>query len=115
MDGILYRGIELTAPIIIGTVPLVSFQPSAPPQGGNNIGWTVDNSQSLYPNLRKSKVYLNSIITIFVTAPPTYEESTFGKADTIQDKDDNEHTIGIGGWVPRYPSFNFTPSAPLQN
>jgi len=54
------------------------------------------------------------IVTLFnfFAAAPSYEESAFGKANTIKDNDDNEHTMGVGGWVPRYPTYNFTPSAP---
>ena len=43
-------------------------------------------------------------------------ESQF-KADTITGRDDSEHTMAIGGgdFAPRYPTFQFNPSAPPQN
>lgn len=55
---------------------------------------------------------LKFIIYIIFPAPPSYEECTFGTAKTIMDTEDNEHTQVGGGWAPRYPTYNFAPSAP---
>ncbi|XP_037038639.1 arrestin domain-containing protein 17 [Bradysia coprophila] len=113
-----HRNLEGKIPIVLGTIPLVSFQPPAPytdvpqldpqlaptkpvspasPAPGGAVGWnTNDVNSSLYPNM----------------PPPTYEETTF-KAN-ITDKHDSEHTIMVGTneFAPRYPTYAFNPTAP---
>lgn len=48
----------------------------------------------------------------FVTAPPTYEESLY-RPNTLHGDDDNEYTnVETKNFAPRYPVYNYTPSAP---
>ncbi|XP_058825942.1 arrestin domain-containing protein 17 [Topomyia yanbarensis] len=109
-------------PIVLGTVPLESFQPprpytdnppetdpsmlptqpvspASPPNGtGGALGWNIANGgDSLYPNI----------------PPPTFAEASF-KAPNISNKNDSEFTrfVGPSEYAPRYPTYAFTPSAP---
>ncbi|KAJ1521956.1 hypothetical protein ONE63_002287 [Megalurothrips usitatus] len=45
--------------------------------------------------------------------PPSYEESIF-KGNNIKDASDNEHTMGIQDFTPRYPVWSFGPLGPQQ-
>lgn len=104
-------------PITLGTIPLVSFQsgtyndnapqdfssaptqpvsPASPPNEGSGgaFGW---NNANLYPNI----------------PPPAFAEGQF--KSSIVDSQDNEHTQMIGGdYAPRYPTFQFNPTAPIE-
>lgn len=133
-----HRNLEGKIPIVLGTIPLVSFQPPAPytdvpqidpqlaptkpvspasPAPGGAVGWnTGDVNSSMYPTMRKNfcPFFLTDFVSIdrMSTAPPTYEETTF-KAN-IADKHDSEHTIMVGSdqFAPRYPTYAFNPTAP---
>jgi hypothetical protein len=39
-------------------------------------------------------------------APPSYEESVFGRVE-IRDENDDEHTSGQMGWAPSYPVYHY--------
>ncbi|KAK3926956.1 Arrestin domain-containing protein 17 [Frankliniella fusca] len=43
--------------------------------------------------------------------PPSYEESIW-KGNSIKDSTDNEHTMGIQDFTPRYPVWTFGPASP---
>ncbi|XP_037948386.1 arrestin domain-containing protein 17 [Teleopsis dalmanni] len=127
-----HRNLTGNIPITLGTIPLASFKPpvpytdvpaqvapqqqddpssaptaacspASPPNGaGGALGWNVADSAGaqLYPNI----------------PPPQFVETKF-KAPKITGQDDSEHTkiIGDGNFAPRYPTFQFNPSAPAAN
>lgn len=117
-----HANLDGNIPVVLGTVPLTSFQPpppytdnppevdpsmlptqpvspASPPNGaGGALGWNIaDGGDSLYPNI----------------PPPTFAEATF-KAPNISNKNDSEFTrfVGPAEYAPRYPTYAFTPSAP---
>lgn len=117
-----HANLDGNIPIVLGTVPLSTFQPpppytdsppevdpsmaptqpvspASPPNGaGGALGWNIaDGGESLYPNI----------------PPPTFAEATF-KAPNISNKNDSEFTrfVGPSEYAPRYPTYAFTPSAP---
>lgn len=105
--------------------PTKPSQPTQPTEATENppgFGWSTDGPKnSLYPDLRKFFQFTYLILTVRIfsrvvpfIAPPTYEESMFGKSANIRDTDDSEHTQIMAGWTPRYPTYNFAPSAPIQ-
>lgn len=136
----MHRSLTSKVPIILGTVPLVSFQPPAPytdvPQDissaptqpvspvspvngvGGAMGWNLNDAgtNQLYPNMRKRLIFRfcfdgNSMIFVFL-APPTFAEGDY-KATGIMDKNDSKHTISNSDdFAPRYPTYAFGPSAP---
>lgn len=113
-------------PIVLGTIPLVSFKPPppysdvvsnqdlsmaptqpvspvSPPNGtGGAFGWNIIDSsgdKSTFANM----------------PPPTFAESQ-SKTTSILDGHDSSHTFLIGPeYAPRYPTYSFTPSAPPPN
>ncbi|KAK6643831.1 hypothetical protein RUM43_000094 [Polyplax serrata] len=114
VPGLFYRGLHFKTPIVFGTVPLAAM-PSAPPApkidgiitaeddktdtqpSAPSLGWSFgggDGKNSLYPTIPS----------------PTFEEAMPTSTNTIdiRDKDDSEHTQIAAGWVPRYPTYNFT-------
>lgn len=78
---------------------MMPTQPVSPEVSGGAVGWTLENT-SLYPNIPL----------------PTFSETDF-HAKTIKDKEDNEHTRLVGNqqFAPRYPVYNFQPSAPMAD
>ncbi|XP_026282832.1 arrestin domain-containing protein 2 [Frankliniella occidentalis] len=66
--------------------------PSTPPSTNPS---TAPSAPPLYPQL----------------PPPSYEESIW-KGNSIKDSTDNEHTMGIQDFTPRYPVWTFDPVAP---
>lgn len=120
-----HRNLTGNIPITLGTIPLASFKspapytdvpapedpsmaptqpvsPASPPNGaGGALGWNVADSAGgqLYPNI----------------PPPQFSESQF-RATTLQNKEDSEHTQLLDpNFAPRYPTFQFNPSAPPSN
>ncbi|XP_026466766.1 arrestin domain-containing protein 17-like [Ctenocephalides felis] len=121
----IHRGLKSKIPIILGTIPLASFQPNAPytdvpvPQSnvapaepdtsnpnaggwalpsGDPMGAPLDNLHALYPNI----------------PAPTFAEGQFG-ATSIQDKNDTQYTrMQQQTFAPCYPTFAFNPSAPVM-
>nr|KAG5707515.1 hypothetical protein BaRGS_012019 [Batillaria attramentaria] len=45
-------------------------------------------------------------IPMHFAAPPSYEESVFGRVE-IRDENDDEHTSGQMGWAPSYPVYHY--------
>lgn len=66
--------------------------PEAPPTANGSIA---PSAPPLYPQL----------------PPPSYEESIF-KGNNIKDASDNEYTMGIQDFTPRYPVWSFGPTGP---
>lgn len=129
-----HRNLSGNIPITLGTIPLASFKapapytdvpaqvppqqlqpddpslaptqpvsPVSPPNGaGGALGWNVADSAGgqLYPNI----------------PPPQFVETRF-KAPRITGSEDSEYTTVIGGdnFAPRYPTFQFSPTAPPQH
>ncbi|EDS30991.1 arrestin domain containing 4 [Culex quinquefasciatus] len=117
-----HANLDGNIPIVVGTVPLASFQPpppytdnppitddpsmlptqpvspASPPNGtGGALGWNIAGADNPYPNI----------------PPPTFAEATF-KAPNISNKNDSEFTrfVGPADYAPRYPTYAFAPSAP---
>ncbi|XP_039431432.1 arrestin domain-containing protein 17 [Culex pipiens pallens] len=117
-----HANLDGNIPIVVGTVPLASFQPpppytdnppitddpsmlptqpvspASPPNGtGGALGWNIAGSENPYPNI----------------PPPTFAEATF-RAPNISNKNDSEFTrfVGPADYAPRYPTYAFAPSAP---
>jgi len=123
-----HKNLHGKIPIVLGTIPLQSFQPPAPysdaPQpdlstlptqpvspasppnggGGGAMGWNVVDPAT--GGGAGGGLYPN-------IPPPTFAESTY-KPSTISDQHDNEHTRIVGdiNFSPRYPTFAMQPSAP---
>lgn len=121
-----HANLDGNIPIVLGTVPLESFQPpppytdnpvavnqdlsmmptqpvspASPPNGtGGALGWNIPGANNPYPNI----------------PPPTFEEATY-KPPTISTQNDSEFTrfVGPAAFAPRYPTFAFAPSAPPAN
>ena len=48
--------------------------------------------------------------SLFVLAPPTYEESMFN-AQTLKEEGDSDYISGVNtNFSPRYPVYNFPPT-----
>lgn len=105
--------------------PTQPVSPASPPNGtGGALGWNVADSAGaqLYPNIRKrtlsvihSKQYFNCILlfSLLPVAPPQFVATQF-KAPKITGDDDSVHTKVVGevNFAPRYPTFQFNPTAP---
>ncbi|XP_058789932.1 arrestin domain-containing protein 17 [Phymastichus coffea] len=118
VSGLFSTNLTFNTPILIGTIPLSSYQMPYPKV--NNYVPTVypksDESGGMYPSVPEpsappaadigfSGLYPN-------LAPPSYEESQFA-AMTLRDRDESDHVIGAKEhFAPRYPVYNF--NAPLQ-
>ncbi|XP_049277455.1 arrestin domain-containing protein 3-like [Anopheles funestus] len=126
----MHANLDGNIPIVLGTVPLESFQPpppytdNPPIQAGDIIATETDPSmlptQPVSPasppsngaggalgwNIGDNKAYPN-------IPPPTFAETAY-KAPTISGKNDSEFTRIVGGaeYAPRYPTYAFSPSAP---
>lgn len=123
-----HSDLKTSTPIILGTIPLMSYQIPLPVEA-SNIGWTfpsgpdsqpqyVDANVSLSPlpneqppdaegsNPIKKPVYEPSAPPYPNIPPPTYAECMIGPQN-IQDEEDNEYTQGNMEFVPRYPMYNF--------
>uniref|UniRef100_A0A1Q3FC19 Putative arrestin domain protein n=1 Tax=Culex tarsalis TaxID=7177 RepID=A0A1Q3FC19_CULTA len=110
-----HANLDGNIPIVLGTVPLESFQPpppytdnppvsvdpsmlptqpvspASPPNGtGGALGWNIAGDANPYPNI----------------PPPTFAEATF-RAPNISSKNDSEFTrfIGTADYAPRYPTY----------
>ncbi|XP_053657586.1 arrestin domain-containing protein 3-like [Anopheles marshallii] len=126
----MHADLDGNIPIVLGTVPLESFQPP-PPYTDNPQMQAVDiiateTDPSMLPtqpvspasppsngaggalgwNIGNNKAYPN-------IPPPTFAETSY-KAPTISGKNDSEFTRIVGGaeYAPRYPTYAFTPTAP---
>jgi len=119
VSGFYHKNLIIDSKILIGTVPISSYQMPLPPtystpeyqtksdeaaQGGMYPSIPAPSAPeepagysppSLYPNL----------------APPTYEESMY-HSRSLRDREESDHVIGAGDhFAPRYPVYNFKPSA----
>lgn len=125
---IIFGTVPLAAPpsappagIVDGIIPVKDGK-TEPSSNGTGIGWNFgqDNKNGLYPSIRECFhnitifkkntyfIYLRFCLFAFV-ASPTFEEALI-TSDTninIRDKDDSEHTVITGGFLPRYPTYNF--------
>ncbi|XP_050089440.1 arrestin domain-containing protein 17-like [Anopheles aquasalis] len=128
----MHANLDGNIPIVLGTVPLESFQPPPaytdnPPVAVHTAGAETDPSmlptQPVSPASPPNNGAGGAIGwsvgggNMFPNIPPpTFAESAY-KASTISDKNDSEHTRMIGGveYAPRYPTYAFTPSAPPVN
>ncbi|XP_050070040.1 arrestin domain-containing protein 3-like [Anopheles maculipalpis] len=121
----MHSNLDGNIPIVLGTVPLESFQPP-PPYTDNPSIQAIETDPSMLPtqpvspasppsngaggalgwNVGDNKAYPN-------IPPPTFAETSY-KAPTISGKNDSEFTRIVGGaeYAPRYPTYAFTPSAP---
>ncbi|XP_067002669.2 arrestin domain-containing protein 2 isoform X2 [Anabrus simplex] len=98
----LHINLTMETPVVIGTVPLVMYQPflsnPLPPQ------YSEGEIQHSACGIEPSAPMDTSNYP--VTNPPTYEECMQGKKDT-RDEDDNEYTRGNMEFAPRYPTYQF--------
>jgi len=115
-----HTNLDGLVPITIGTIPLRDYapqpssqqqtldismmptQPVSPENGvGGAVGWSMPGDGQLYPNV----------------PPPTFSETDY-HAKSIKDKDDNEHTRLVNNqetFAPRYPVYQFQPTAPSMD
>lgn len=132
VDGC-HANLKTSTPIIIGTIPLVSYQPAfqtwgSTPAGtissGSGPGWNVPSGDtSLPPSYAEISAPAQGKFPAPTAPPseplhgptappypdippPTFQESIFGTQD-IKDSEDSQYTLGNMNFVPRYPVYNF--------
>ncbi|KFB40717.1 AGAP001894-PA-like protein [Anopheles sinensis] len=128
----MHANLDGNIPIVLGTVPLESFQPPPPytdnPPVVQSVITAAETDPSMLPtqpvspasppyrgagaggalgwNIGDGVAYPN-------IPPPTFAETAY-RAPTISGKNDSEHTRLVGGaeYAPRYPTYAFNPTAP---
>ncbi|KAJ9574596.1 hypothetical protein L9F63_008223, partial [Diploptera punctata] len=128
-----HANLKASTPIIIGTIPIMSYQPAFQTWGTTTIGdipsstgpgWRVPSGDNnLPPSYAEITESAEGTLPAPVAPPsepmhgpsappypdipsPTFQESIFGTND-IKDSEDNQYTLGSMNFVPRYPVYNF--------
>ncbi|XP_026479948.1 arrestin domain-containing protein 17-like [Ctenocephalides felis] len=83
----LYDNLDITLPIVIGTIPLIAMNPITAPASPPNLNVTPGPSAPLLQE------YL-----------PTYEES-FHHTKSIIENENPKQTLGFEGFTPKYPVY----------
>lgn len=132
-----HSALKTSAPIVLGTIPLISYQPPfAPlPKGGSDIcgdiGWTAPSVGPSYmqpnipppgePHTAPSAPQLDGreeseeprmpfpgpTAPLYPDIPPPTFAESIFGPMNIQDAEDSHYTHGNLSYVPRYPVYNF--------